>query len=108
MAHPSRSTYYATFAALLGLLALTVAAAYAELGTLATTMAVGIAVAKAVLIVLYFMHVRYEVPLVRVFAVAGVLWLMILLTLLMSDYVTRSGIASAESPATPRPSQARR
>lgn len=95
MAHPSRRTYYVTFAALLALLALTAAMAYVEAGVLATGTAMTIAVAKALLIVLFFMHVRYEFPLVRIFAAAGVLWLAILLTLLMSDYATRSPTATS-------------
>jgi len=94
----SRHTlYYVTFSALLVLLAVTVGVSFLELGAWAAAAAMTVAVAKTVLIVLYFMHVRYEVPLVRVFVIAGFLWLVILLTFLMSDYLTREGVTSARS-----------
>lgn len=86
-----RTTYYTVFAALLALLVLTVAAAGVDLGPAGPVVALSIAVAKATLIVLYFMHVRYAVPLMRVFACAGFLWLLILFALTMSDYLTRGG-----------------
>jgi cytochrome c oxidase subunit 4 len=84
-----RSTYYAVSGALAVLLALTIAASYVDLGTLNVVVAIGIATAKAVLIVLYFMHVRYSPPLVRMAAVAGFVWLGILLVLLLADYAAR-------------------
>lgn len=84
-----RRTYYAVFGALLVLLVLTVAVAKIDLGPLNPVVAMTVAVAKAVLIVLYFMHVRYESSLTRLFAAAGFLWLAILLSLTMSDYLSR-------------------
>ena len=48
-----------------------------------------IAVAKAVLIILFFMHIRYGRKLTWVFAGAGFFWLAILLVLAMTDYATR-------------------
>jgi cytochrome c oxidase subunit 4 len=85
----SRSVYYATFAALLILLLLTLLAARFDLGRLSLAVAMLIAVVKAALIVVYFMHVRHGSSLVRAFAAAGFLWLAILLTLAMADYLTR-------------------
>ena len=43
----------------------------------------------ATLVVLFFMHVRYNTPLMWVFAAAGFFMLLILLALLMQDYLTR-------------------
>jgi cytochrome c oxidase subunit 4 len=48
-----------------------------------------IAVSKATLVVLYFMHVRWSSRLIWVVVGAGMVWLVILLSLTMSDYLTR-------------------
>ena len=81
--------YYAIFAALMILTAITVAAAFRDLGLLNTWVAMTIAVAKATLVVLYFMHVRWSGRLVPILLAAGLLWLVILITLTMSDYASR-------------------
>jgi cytochrome c oxidase subunit 4 len=49
-----------------------------------------IAIAKGVLILLFFMHVKFSSRQAVVFAGAGFLWLCILLVLTMSDYLTRN------------------
>jgi cytochrome c oxidase subunit 4 len=84
-----QSTYYLVFAALAVLLVLTVAVADRDLGPLNITVAMAIATAKAVLIALFFMHLLYSPPLVRLVAVGSFVWLGILLTILMADYVVR-------------------
>ena len=81
--------YYRVAAALFVLFVLTVAVAYVDLGALNIYIAVTIAVAKATLVVLYFMHVRYHTRLTWIFASAGFLWLIILFSLTLSDYATR-------------------
>jgi cytochrome c oxidase subunit 4 len=81
--------YLQVFAALFVLLVLTVAIAEVHLGFLNTPIAMLIAGAKAALIVLVFMNVRYSPPLVRVFAVGGFLWLMIMFIFVFSDLLTR-------------------
>ena len=83
-------TYYQIFAALMVLLLLTIVAARIDNPVVNVTSAITIAVTKAVLIVLYFMHVKYSSKLTQVISVAGVVWLGILLVLLASDYQTRS------------------
>jgi cytochrome c oxidase subunit IV len=85
-----RSTYFTVFVVLVGLLVVTVLAAQVDVGPLNAPVAMLIALAKAVLIVLYFMHVRYGSPLLRVFAAGGFLWLMIMFALMMPDYLTRA------------------
>lgn len=84
--------YLAVFLALLVLTALTVWVAMLDLGewnALHTPLALGIATVKGVLVVLYFMHVRYAVRLTWVFIAAGLLWLAILVGITMADYVGR-------------------
>lgn len=108
MSHPTRSLYFVIFAALLGLLFLTVGVAYLHLGAWAVVAAMTIAISKAVLIILYFMHVRYEVPLVRVFAAAGFAWVGLMLLFLFADYTTRSDVIRYVDPdlreiSTPAP-----
>ena len=91
MTHQSASlrTLFAVFAALMVLLVATVAVANLHVGPrLALGIALAIAVAKALLIILYFMGVRYSSQRVWLFAGAGFFWLLILLSIL-DDYVTR-------------------
>jgi cytochrome c oxidase subunit IV len=83
-------TYLLVFGALLFLLLLTVAAAYwIDVGPGNFAIALLIAATKAVLIMLYFMHVRFSNKLTWVFAGASFFWLGILLIVTMSDYATR-------------------
>ena len=67
----------------------TVLAAFVELGPLNTPLALAIAIFKASLVVLFFMHVRYNTPLMWVFAAAGFFWMIIMFALTMQDYVSR-------------------
>ena len=86
----SQRTYFAIFAILLVCTYLTWQVAYFDLGPLNSVVALGIAVFKAVLVVLFFMHVRHGTRLTWVVVLAGVFWLAILLFITMSDYLTRS------------------
>jgi len=86
---PSPRTYFVISVALLVLLALTVGASFLDLGPLNTPLAMSISLAKAVLILLFFMHVRYNPPIMWVFVGAGFFWLGIMLVLAMSDYMSR-------------------
>jgi cytochrome c oxidase subunit 4 len=85
---PTR-VYYTIFAALMVGTYLTVQAAFVDLGALNTVVALAIACTKAVLVVLYFMHVRYSTRLTWAVVVASVFWLGILLALTFGDYLTR-------------------
>ncbi len=84
-----RTIYYRVGLALLALLLLTVAIAFINLGQFNIVVALTIAIVKAVLVVLYFMHVRYSSRIMWVFASAGFFWLLILFVLTMSDFLTR-------------------
>ncbi len=85
-----KSVYFTVAAALAVLLVVTVLAAQVHLGVWNTPVAMSIALAKAALIVLFFMHVRYGSPLLRVFAAAGFLWLLLMFLLMLPDYLTRA------------------
>lgn len=95
-ATPKPRDYAVIFVVLLLLLAATVGAAFVDISQWlpghfwGLGIALFIAVAKALLIILYFMHVRHGPARVMMFAGAGFLWLGILVTLTMSDYVTRN------------------
>ncbi len=84
-----KRVYYTIFAALLVLTVVTVIVAFIDLGPFNNLIAMTIAVAKATLVVLYFMHVRYSGKLTWVFAGAGFVWLIILFVFLLNDYLTR-------------------
>jgi cytochrome c oxidase subunit 4 len=84
-----RSTYYAIFAALIVLTGLTTAVAFFDLGLLNPVVALSIAVFKATLVALFFMHLKYSSRLTWVIAGAAIFWLGILLVLILSDYATR-------------------
>lgn len=90
-------TYFMVFGALMVLTAITVGIAYADFGPLNTPIALGIAFAKAMLVVLYFMHVRYGTRLLPAIVGGTVLWLAILIALTLQDYLTR-GWLGAGSP----------
>jgi cytochrome c oxidase subunit 4 len=84
-----KRVYYTIFAVLIACTALTVMIAFVDLGALNTVAALTIAVFKAALVVLYFMHVKYSTRLTWAVVVGSVFWLGILLVLTMSDYLTR-------------------
>ena len=82
-------TYLLVFVILLILLGLTVGVAYLDLGLWSIVLAVTIATVKALLVILYFMHVRYSSRLIWLFAGVGFAWLGIMIVLTMSDYLSR-------------------
>ncbi len=77
------------FVALLALLFATVGAAYLPMGPLHFPVAMLIAAAKAVLIVLFFMHALHSQRVTAVVCLAAVLWLGIMIALTLSDYASR-------------------
>ena len=85
----STRTYFAVFGALLALTGLTVLAASHHFGHFNDVIALAIAGTKAMLVVLYFMHLRHATGLTRVFVIAGVFWLGLLFVFIFSDLLTR-------------------
>lgn len=81
--------YFAVFAALMIGTTLTVWAAFFDFGALNTVIALAIAGIKATLVILFFMHVKYSKPLLWVMIGSGFFWLALLVTLTISDYLSR-------------------
>ena len=88
--HATRKTYFLIYAVLIALTATTTAMSYVDLGAFNIYVALTIAVAKATLVVLFFMHVKESSGMTRVYVAAGFFWLAILLLLTIADYVSRS------------------
>jgi cytochrome c oxidase subunit 4 len=89
----SVGTYAAVWVALLIATVLTTAVAYVDLGPFSIVVALTIAVCKMLLVALFFMHVRHSTKLTKLVVIGGLVWLLLLLTLTMVDFVTRSWIA---------------
>jgi cytochrome c oxidase subunit 4 len=93
----SKKVYFLIFGALIVGTILTYAAARVDLDHVFpganTVVALTIAVIKATLVVLYFMHVRYSSRLTWVIVVSGFFWLGIMFALTMSDYLSRGRAA---------------
>jgi cytochrome c oxidase subunit IV len=90
--HIGPATYWVIFAVLMVLLVVTVIAARINFGYALINVAVALAIAvvKAVLIVLYFMHVRYTTRLIQLFVSFGFFWLLVLIGFTLNDYLTRT------------------
>src|SRR5688572_4669926 len=87
--HIPMSTYWAVMAALMVLLVVTVIAAFVDLGPFNMPVAMAIATVKAVLVILYFMHVKFASRLTKVFVAATFIWLAILFVMTFGDYYAR-------------------
>jgi cytochrome c oxidase subunit 4 len=87
-----KSLYYQIFAALLVGTGLTVWVAFIDLGALNNVVMLTIACIKALLVILFFMHVRWGTRLTWVVVASGFFWLLILFSVTMSDFLTRGWI----------------
>ena len=83
-------TIWRCWAALMLLLAATTASAFIPLGDFNLVVSLCIAVAKALVVLLFFMELRGSRALVRSFAAAGFFWLLIMIVLTGADYWHRS------------------
>jgi cytochrome c oxidase subunit 4 len=86
----SPKVYLAIVGALLVGTAITVAASYIDMGVFNPVIALAIAVVKATLVVLFFMHVKYSTRLTKLTVVAGVFVFLALITMTLSDYISRA------------------
>jgi cytochrome c oxidase subunit IV len=84
-----KGTYYAIFGALMVLTAVTVAVAFINLGSFNFPVAIAIAITKATLVILFFMHAKYSSHLTKLFVGTAFFFLFILLTLTLTDYLSR-------------------
>ena len=87
-----KSMYYGVFLALVVGTGLTVFVAKYDLGPLNNVLMLTIACSKALLVVLFFMHVRWSSRLTWVVAGAGFFWLLIMFSLTMGDYMSRGWV----------------
>lgn len=84
------STYLIIFLALMVLTALTVIASKFDFGALSTPIALAIAVCKATLVILFFMHVRHSTRLTWCVVVGSFFFLGVLFVLTLTDYLSRA------------------
>jgi cytochrome c oxidase subunit IV len=83
-------TYSMVFAALLIGTAITVGAAYVNLGIFNPVVALAIACTKAVIVILFFMHVYFQSKLIKMTVAAGFFTFLVLVIMTLSDYMSRA------------------
>jgi cytochrome c oxidase subunit IV len=84
------ANYAMVFGALLLGTLLTVLAANQDFGIMNPVIALGIATTKAVIVILFFMHVKYQSNLIKMTVASGFFTFLILITLTLSDYMSRA------------------
>jgi cytochrome c oxidase subunit IV len=84
--------YWRNCAVLMLLLALTWVIGYINLGMFNVIIALAIAIIKALLVALFFMHIKGSSRLLHLAATVGVIWLLIMLSLTLTDYFTRGWV----------------
>lgn len=95
-----KSTYYAIFGALMVFTAITVGVAFVNLGALNFPVAIAIAITKATLVILFFMHAKYSSRLTKLVVGGAFFFLAILLSLTMTDYLSRGWHTSPRGTTT--------
>jgi cytochrome c oxidase subunit 4 len=88
--------YYLIFGTLIVLTGVTVGVAFIDLKVFNTIAALTIAVVKATLVVLFFMHVKYSSRLTWVVAASGIVWLAIMFAITFADYLSRGWVNAAQ------------
>ena len=83
-------TYILVFVTLLIFTGITVGAAFVNLGILNPIIALAIACTKAVIVILFFMHVFFQSNLIKMTVAAGFFTFLILITMTLSDYISRA------------------
>ena len=86
----SPMTYLIIGGCLLVLTAATTAISYVELGVFNAVVALAIAVMKATLVILFFMHVKYSSKLTKLTVASGIFTFLVLITMTMTDYISRA------------------
>jgi cytochrome c oxidase subunit 4 len=79
------------------LTAVTVGVAFINLGPLNFPVALSIAIVKATLVILFFMHVKYSSRLTKLIIATGFFFLLLLFTLTMTDYLSRGWLTALPS-----------
>jgi cytochrome c oxidase subunit 4 len=83
-------TYLLILGALMVLTATTTGAAYLDMGVFNPIIALAIACLKAVLVILFFMHIRYSSKVMMLTVGAGFFTFLVLITMTLSDYISRN------------------
>jgi cytochrome c oxidase subunit 4 len=96
----NRFTYFLVFVALMVGTAVTVAVTYVHLGWLNTPIALLIATTKAMLVIMFFMHMKDHPKLIKVTFAAAFFFFMILVAHTLSDYLSRGGSGMPTYPAS--------
>ncbi len=84
-----KSMYYTVFLALMVLTFVTWAITYVDLGEFNLILALAVAITKAMLVIYYFMHLKWSPKLIKVTIGSSVFFLLIMFTLTLSDYLSR-------------------
>jgi cytochrome c oxidase subunit IV len=92
-----KKTYYAVFGGLMILTVITVLVATVDLGMLNTVVALAVAGCKAALVIWFFMEVRHARSITRLTVLGGIVWLVIMLVFLFSDYMSRNWMPGPEA-----------
>jgi len=83
-------TYIAVYVTLLVFTGITVAAAFVDLHIFNPIIAVAIACIKAVIVILFFMHVIFQSKLIKLTVAAGFFTFLILIFMTLTDYISRA------------------
>ncbi len=86
----SPKVYLAILVILLIFTATTVAVSYVDLGVFNAVVALAIACIKMMLVVLFFMHIKYSTKLTKLTVVSGVFIFFTLISLTLADYISRA------------------
>ena len=93
----SLKVYFAIFAALMVLTDVTVGVAYVVLGAMNTFVALAVAVTKATLVILFFMHVKYSTKLTWLVVASGFFFLVIMIAFTLADFISRGWLGTPGS-----------
>ena len=85
----SPAMYISIFLALMVLTGATVWVATFDLGFYNFAVAIAIAIVKATLVILYFMHLKFSPAQIKLAMVIGIFWLMVMLVITTFDYISR-------------------
>jgi cytochrome c oxidase subunit IV len=96
----NRFTYFLVFIALMVGTAITVLASYVHMGWLNTPVAMLIATTKAMLVILFFMHLKDHPKLIKVTFAAAFFFFAILVAHTLSDYLSRDQLGMPHYPAS--------
>ena len=94
----STGFYLLILSALIFLTVITAAVAFYDFGVLNDVVALGLAITKATLVILFFMHVKHSPRIIKFIVVTAVAFLLILLGLTYIDYGSRHGVVPAPTP----------